>query len=154
MAKTNEMDARKKIGIVAKWKASGISQAEFCRNEGLQEWQLSEWKRFAAKKERQSESSAVVAERESPRSPALNTKSTGGGRRTLRGNPDAAAVGASPFVPVTLVDVSAETSGVKPTANVFDYVLEVVLKRGQIVRVGPNCQPHFLSAVVSTLDHA
>lgn len=35
--------------IVAKWRASGLSQAEFCRQEGLQQWQLSMWKRGVGK---------------------------------------------------------------------------------------------------------
>ena len=42
----NGLHERKKRAAVAKWRASGLSQAEFCRREGLQQWQLSEWKRF------------------------------------------------------------------------------------------------------------
>ena len=30
---------------VDNWRASGLSQAEFCRREGIPEWALSEWKR-------------------------------------------------------------------------------------------------------------
>jgi transposase-like protein len=33
--------------VVAKWRASGLSQADFCRQEGIQQWQLSWWKRHA-----------------------------------------------------------------------------------------------------------
>lgn len=35
--------------VVAKWRASGLSQAEFCRREGIPEWALSEWKRREVK---------------------------------------------------------------------------------------------------------
>lgn len=31
--------------MVSKWRASGLSQAEFCRQEGIPEWSLSQWKR-------------------------------------------------------------------------------------------------------------
>lgn len=37
--------------IVARWRASGLSQAEFCRQEGLEQWQLSEWKRKVARED-------------------------------------------------------------------------------------------------------
>lgn len=30
---------------MAKWRASGLTQAEFCRREGIPEWKLSGWKR-------------------------------------------------------------------------------------------------------------
>jgi len=31
--------------VVDRWRASGLSQAAFCRQEGIPEWALSEWKR-------------------------------------------------------------------------------------------------------------
>jgi transposase-like protein len=31
--------------VVERWKASGLSQAEFCRQENISEWMLSAWKR-------------------------------------------------------------------------------------------------------------
>lgn len=34
---------------VERWKASGLTQAEFCRREGLQDWSLSEWRRRLAR---------------------------------------------------------------------------------------------------------
>jgi len=36
--------------VVAKWKASGLSQAEFCRQEDFPEWKLSNWKRAEARR--------------------------------------------------------------------------------------------------------
>jgi hypothetical protein len=32
--------------VVERWKASGLSQAEFCRKENIPEWALSAWKRL------------------------------------------------------------------------------------------------------------
>ena len=40
---------RHRRDVVATWRASGLSQAEFCRQKGIQEWQLSEWKRREAR---------------------------------------------------------------------------------------------------------
>lgn len=40
---------RERRGFVAKWRASGLTQAEFCRREGIKEWELSTWKRSEQK---------------------------------------------------------------------------------------------------------
>lgn len=39
-----------RTAVVAKWKASGLSQAEFCRQEDIPEWKLSNWKRAEARR--------------------------------------------------------------------------------------------------------
>jgi hypothetical protein len=39
----------RQLQAVAKWRSSGLTQAEFCRREGLKEWQLSNWKRLEFK---------------------------------------------------------------------------------------------------------
>ena len=44
--------------MVLKWRASGLSQAEFCRQEGINEWSLSQWKK---REERNSDLLAVEA---------------------------------------------------------------------------------------------
>ncbi len=41
----SESAIRRQNSVVARWEASGLSQAEFCRQEGIPEWSLSEWKR-------------------------------------------------------------------------------------------------------------
>lgn len=41
--RTNEFLRR---DMVSKWRSSGLSQAEFCRKEGIPEWSLSQWKRI------------------------------------------------------------------------------------------------------------
>jgi len=36
---------------VERWKASGLTQAEFCRREGVKEWSLSDWRRRLARRD-------------------------------------------------------------------------------------------------------
>ncbi|MGH9440131.1 MAG: IS66 family insertion sequence element accessory protein TnpA [Terriglobia bacterium] len=146
--------ARKKIVTVNKWKASGLSQAEFCRREGLQQWQLSEWKRFVEVLERQEQDVPARLGEESSIDdrPAAGKRRRKAGRRTYRPGRPATLAEPQPFVPVRLVDVAAEAGRGADAARIFDCVLEVVLERGQIVRVASNCEPRFLSAVVSALD--
>jgi len=45
--KYSEQQRRK---FVAEWRASGLSQAAFCRREGIEQWRLSNWKRSEAKR--------------------------------------------------------------------------------------------------------
>src|ERR1700733_3192132 len=44
---------RRKCAVVRKWRTSGLKQSDFCRAEGLKEWQLSDWKRAVARHEEQ-----------------------------------------------------------------------------------------------------
>jgi len=39
---------QKRQKIVTEWRDSGLSQAEFCRQKGISQWQLSDWKRREA----------------------------------------------------------------------------------------------------------
>lgn len=155
MTLAEEMRAGKKIEMVAKWRASGLSQAEFCRREGLQQWELSEWKRFVATREKRSDGAPADAGRESKQKRARDSNKgrMKAIRRRSRLAPAATVAEPRPFVPVRLVDVYAG-DGRPPTVSTgFECVLEVVLNRGQVVRVAPNCRPQFLSAVVSALDY-
>lgn len=43
--------AEQKHEFVLRWRASGLSQAEFCRSEDVPEWALSQWKRGVEKSE-------------------------------------------------------------------------------------------------------
>jgi hypothetical protein len=52
LALQGKYSERERRGFVAKWQASGMSQAEFCRREGIQEWELSNWKRRELKIQR------------------------------------------------------------------------------------------------------
>jgi hypothetical protein len=139
--------ARKKFAAVAKWKASGLSQAEFCRREGLQEWQLSDWKRFVERLENEArdlpEHSRIDEHPGAHKEPTM--------RQKRRQQQDEIVAEPQPFVPVRVIDVAAEEDMHK-AIGVVDFVLELVLKRGQILRVAPNCEPQFLGAVVSVLD--
>jgi len=44
-SRNNTRTNKKRRDTVARWRASGLSQAEFCRREGIAQWQLSTWKR-------------------------------------------------------------------------------------------------------------
>ena len=56
------------------------------------------------------------------------------------------------FVPVELVGVAEEDArGGAASGSELDCVLEVVLRDGQIVRVGSDCHPQLLGAVLAIL---
>ena len=53
MPKRGQVDRGKEKwwrGTIERWKASGLTQAEFCRREGLKDWSLSEWRRRLGEK--------------------------------------------------------------------------------------------------------
>ena len=148
-----KLQERRKIATVEKWRASGLTQAEFCRRDGLPEWQLSGWKRFVEVLEKQAAKMPAPVGRQS----GMGTGPRARKERKNNGHPtchpgQAAPAEAQPFVPVRLVDVVAEDGKENGAASVLDTVLEVVLKRGRIVRVTPGCEPQFLCAVVSALE--
>ena len=151
MIKTEKIAERndRKIATITKWRASGLSQAEFCRREGYQQWQLSEWRRWVEKYETQREAPSVPMRPDRIKS---RRKVSKGKRPRPAQEHEENAPGTRPFVPVQLVDASTEGTQQRP-ANIFNSVIELVLKRGQIIRVAPNCPPQFLSAVVATLEH-
>ncbi|MBZ5672382.1 MAG: hypothetical protein LAO04_22005 [Acidobacteriia bacterium] len=138
----------RRIATVAKWKASGLTQAEFCRREGYQQWQLSEWRRWVEKLERQTEVLPGQNRPDKSRSRRQENK-----RKSTQPPPEREeiAAGPPPFVPVRLVDAGIGTIEPHP-AHLFNSVLELVLKHGQIIRVAPNCPPQFLDAIVATLE--
>ncbi len=45
MKEIDELTQSQRRAVVAQWKASGLSQAEFCRQHDIPEWKLSSWKR-------------------------------------------------------------------------------------------------------------
>jgi hypothetical protein len=141
--------ARKKIAAVAKWKASGLSQAEFCRREGMQQWQLSDWKRFVESRQEEVQDFPGQPHLDEDSGTLQERKQTG--RRKLRQHRDETVAESQPFVPVRVVDVAASDDTHK-ASNVVDFVLELVLKGGQMIRVASNCEPQFLGAIVSALD--
>ena len=50
--RTKSYSADERRRLVERWKSSGLSQVEFCRKEGLFDWQLSDWKGRIAREER------------------------------------------------------------------------------------------------------
>lgn len=149
MAVRDQKIARKKIAIVAKWRASGLSQAEFCRQEGLAQWQLSEWKRFAQNRGSKAAVKPVSDRRKpGPRGEGVSPHNSRSGRT----QPESARVEQQTFVPVTLVDDTDIVAGAADVLKDFDCVLEIVLPGRRTFRVAPHCRPEFLGAAVSALE--
>jgi len=48
------------LSTVERWQASGLTQADFCRREGITEWQLSSWKLKLKKKRKQTRQDSIV----------------------------------------------------------------------------------------------
>jgi hypothetical protein len=153
----NGLHERKKRAAVAKWKASGLSQAEFCRREGLEQWQLSEWKRFVEVLESQSEAvpanGGEGAASVYPGKRARKQNRHGAGRAKRAKRAAVAPKAEQSFVPVELVGMAEEDAkgGAATGGSELDCVLEVVLRDGQIVRVGSDCHPQLLGAVLAIL---
>jgi hypothetical protein len=152
----NGSEQRRKAVVVARWRASGLSQAEFCRREGLEQWRLSEWKRSVAVRDAQSQEDVPTAER-APDGTRNAARTRNQGERTVRRasrakHTAAETMGDQPFVPVQLVGVDED--GTKSgAASALECVLEVVLRSGQTIRVGHNCEPQFLREVVAILNN-
>lgn len=150
MTKKNEKSAEsrdRKIATVAKWKASGLSQAEFCRREGYQQWQLSEWRRWVEKLD--SQTAVLSAQNRPDKSRSRGQKKKRQSKQPPQERQEIAA-GPQPFAPVRLVD--AGIGNTEQHSAQFNSVLELVLKHGQTIRVAPNCPPQFLDAIVATLE--
>lgn len=141
--------ARKKIAAVAKWKASGLSQADFCRHEGLAQWQLSEWKRFVEARAREAAAKPVKADKKPSRS-ADRAGNRGG--QSGRSQPSRTQARPQAFVPVTVVGDLDIVGGAPEAVNDFNCVLEIVLPGGRMLRVSQHCRPEFLGAAVSALE--
>lgn len=153
----NGLHERKKRAAVAKWKASGLSQAEFCRREGLEQWQLSEWKRFVEVLDSQSEAlpanvGAGGARTYTGDRPRKQNRHAGGRAARVK-RAAVAPMAEQSFVPVQLVGVAEEDAkGGAASGSELDCVLEIVLRDGQIVRVGGDCQPQLLGAALAILN--
>jgi hypothetical protein len=142
---------RKKIAVVKKWNLSGLSQAEFCRREGLKLWQLSEWKRFIGDLECVRVTTDVLG-LQTGKGCLLGQSSKSDSCVEDHKRSHVKGFESQPFVPVTLIDGPTDRASDIGAAKSFDCALEIVLRRGQVVRVPSDCQMEFLNAVVSTLD--
>ncbi len=137
MAK-EKVSMRRKSAVIMKWRASGLTQAEFCRAEGLQQWQLSDWKRVVASQS-DMEMSNVIKDSTEP------TRQRKPKRR--RQQPDKETFETSDFVPVRLIQAEPEQSNKLP-----DFVIEVQLRGGHVMRVASDCSPEFLGSLVAALN--
>lgn len=113
--------------LLAAWRRSGLSQAEFCRQRGLAPGTFAWWK-YTLRRE-------AVA------------------RGRARGPVPGPAVSAPTFVPVRVVATPVPTPAatVAPSAPA-DTTLEIVLARGRLVRVRGAVNAPWLAAVVAALE--
>lgn len=113
--------------LLAAWRRSGLSQAEFCRRRGLALGTFAWWKHTLAR--------------------AADT--SGRARRSA----PAPAVVPPTFVPVRVVPTPVPTPAatVAPPAPA-DATLEIVLTRGRLVRVRGAVEAPWLAAVVAALE--
>ena len=121
--------------MVERWKASGLSQAAFCRQQGLSPKTFYGWK--------------VGVEREG----AAKQPRVAGSRGTDgRSAPSAETTQA--WAPVKLVPSrDAEADTLPPGCDACDTVcLEVVLGNGRRVRVGTDVDAGLLAKVVGVLE--
>lgn len=137
---------------VERWERSGLTQREFSRREGIQEWQLSYWKHQvqANRKKRAACEVQVRASDRGLRHGKERARKMYEHKQSTEAQADRSE--GSPFVPVQLVDFSEEHSDSGRDVNGSCCVLEVVLRCGRVIRVSSGCQPNFLRAVVSAVE--
>jgi len=121
--------------MVERWKASGLSQAAFCRQEGLSPKTFYGWK--------------VGVEREGA---AKQTRAAGSRGTDGRSAPPAEASPA--WASVKLVPSRGAEANTRPpgSASREAVCLEVVLGNGRRVRVGTDVDASLLAKVVGVLE--
>jgi len=118
---------------LAEWAASGLSQAAYCRREGLDQCTFSGWKRRLGWKKRSIET-GVDGEREPVRSAGRP-----GGDHTTRTAGERTAF----FVPLSVAGTPACATNSR---------LEVVLRNGRVVRCESSVRPAVLAALAAALE--
>lgn len=113
------------------WQRSGLSGREFCRRHALSEPSFYSWRREIA--QRDLESPSVDCDRVRPSAVVAEGEPFASRRARPAGQRRSA------FVPVRVVATTA---------------LEVVVRSGQVVRVGPGFDATHLRAVVAALEAA
>ena len=111
---------------LAEWAASGLSQAAYCRREGLDQCTFSGWKRRLGWK-----AGLVGPQKEAARGR--------GGNRSKTRAPERAPV----FVPLHVTGTPACATSTR---------LEVVLRNGRVVRCESSVRPAVLAAVAAALE--
>ncbi len=131
--------------LVGKWKESGLSQAEFCRQEGIPEWRLSEWKRRVVRAAgilSQMKKGKRKPRATSGKSAAVEDSATA--KITEAPNPKI-----GPFMP--LVPVPANGARKLRGMNYISPVAEIQLD-GMVVRIFPGADHETLRALLHVLQ--
>ena len=115
------------------WSASGLSQAAYCRREGLDQCTFSGWKRRLRWREKCAGASAGTEHCQ-----------TRGAARQERGQKTRSADERAPvFVPLRITGAPACASNAR---------LEVVLRNGRVMRCESSMAPRILAAVAAALE--
>ena len=128
------------------YRSSGLGQTEFCRQRGVNVNSLNAWAR-------------ILRARDGEEMKSKSRTSVKSGRRSLVSTANLAELGdrsneimPESFVPVEVVDSSREVTKPKSDVAVQSHFLEVLLRRGIVIRVSSQCPQKFLGEVVSMLD--
>lgn len=171
--------SRQREETVERWSTSGLSQAEFCRREGLRPWLLSDWKKqIEARKQRKSGGAIKRARRTSKRDQETEShwrkliaeqRASGLGVRVFCSQQNVAMstfcrwkkffekvdshahVQNKPIASNPFVELKSQSfEKVKPSA--IEAFLEVLLPNGAKVRVTEHTSLELLSKVLKALE--
>jgi transposase-like protein len=164
---------------VTRWKASGLTQAEFCRRENMEQWELSEWKRWV---QRQDKKAPIRKTKPTKPKPPVKKGSTAAvvqkDRRELVSEYLASGLSMRAFSAQKGlnahrlkqwhrefgdgIEQPLNAAGVNPFVAlnlaepreriIESAVLEIVLPGGGLVRVTENTPLHLLSKVLRELE--
>lgn len=145
--------------ILADWRSSGLSSAEYCRRHGITFTQFRNW--VNRLKRRDAAATKVsMANRKGKSRPVSRVKTVQGRQRiakekALRAASKAgfaAEQRAAGFAEVRLVEPERRKPSVSKQDNMG--VLEIVLTTGITVRLGSSCPVDLLSSVMSVLENS
>jgi hypothetical protein len=127
--------------IIAEWRSSGLTGAEYCRRKQIIYWQLANWKQKISRLDAQAQHAAQKALARQQKSKAVKTQ-----MKRSQANMDAAQHSVE-FAEVKLTEHKQEV----PNESNESHKVEIVLPTGIVVRLG-DCTSSFLSSVISALE--
>jgi hypothetical protein len=127
--------------MFANWQTTGLSGAEYCRQNDLHYWEFNEWKRRMRKLDAQSEKGSSPRRHMSPRAQQMAAKL----RREQR------VERSVEFAEVRMVDEEDPRPTLPKSEDVT--ALEVVFPNGTKLRLSAVCPLDLLSSVVSILEN-
>lgn len=129
---------------MVRWRASGLSQAQFCRDEGIPEWALSTWKLNQERSEQKQQSKV----RRNKRSMMAGVEFAAVGEQPMRSGPGKAD--AMPFVSLIPRVAESPSAGALPNKPA-SQIIEVIFA-GSIVRIFPGADVDAIRALLQALS--